>query len=143
MSCELCASPGGTVLWDDALCRVVHIDEAGYVGYCRVVWNQHVKEMTDLTASERAHLLHVVFTVETVLRALLKPDKMNLASLGNITPHLHWHVIPRFADDPHFPQSIWSEPERAPTPQRKADMQKVAAALTMTLDKVGAAAVRR
>jgi diadenosine tetraphosphate (Ap4A) HIT family hydrolase len=39
---------------------------------------------------------------------------VNLASLGNITPHLHWHVIPRFADDPHFPNPIWAARIRAP-----------------------------
>jgi diadenosine tetraphosphate (Ap4A) HIT family hydrolase len=46
------------------------------------------------------------------LRAQLAPLKMNLASLGNQTPHLHWHVIPRFADDSHFPQSVWGTRQR-------------------------------
>ena len=40
------------------------------------------------------------------------PDKINLASLGNITPHLHWHIIPRYFEDNHFPDSIWSEKKR-------------------------------
>ena len=134
MSCELCAGAGGIVLWQDAFCRVVHVEEAaGYVGYCRVIWNKHVKEMTDLTAMERARLLHVVLAVETVLRAFVKPDKVNLASLGNMTPHLHWHIIPRFVDDPHFPQSIWSERQR-PAPLREpADVEQLARTLGATL----------
>jgi diadenosine tetraphosphate (Ap4A) HIT family hydrolase len=37
----------------------------------------------------------------------MQPDKINLASLGNVVPHLHWHVIPRFVDDPHFPNPVW------------------------------------
>jgi len=45
--------------------------------------------------------------VEQALRALIHPDKINLAALGNQVPHLHWHVIPRFADDAHFPDPIW------------------------------------
>ena len=44
---------------------------------------------------------------EAALRKVMAPDKVNLASLGNVVPHLHWHVIPRFADDPHFPNPVW------------------------------------
>ena len=70
--------------------------------------------MTDLAAANRAHLMHVVYAVESALRARLTPTKMNLASLGNATPHLHWHVIPRFADDTHFPQPVWGPRQRDP-----------------------------
>jgi len=107
MSCELCDSDGGELLWRDASCRVVYIDEPGYRGFCRVIWADHVKEMTDLPEHDRAHLMHVVLAVEAVLREALQPHKLNLASLGNATPHLHWHIIPRFRDDPHFPNPIW------------------------------------
>jgi diadenosine tetraphosphate (Ap4A) HIT family hydrolase len=82
--------------------------------------------MTDLPESERARFLQVVFAVETVLRSAVSPDKVNLACLGNLTPHLHWHVIPRYADDPHFPQPIWAAPLRAanrpPVPSLPGDI---------------------
>lgn len=107
MSCELCDHDGGEVLWSDPRCRVVYVDEAGYPGFCRVIWRAHVKEMTDLPEEARAHLMGIVFAVEAVLREMLHPDKLNLASLGNVTPHLHWHVIPRFSDDPHYPNPVW------------------------------------
>jgi diadenosine tetraphosphate (Ap4A) HIT family hydrolase len=55
----------------------------------------------------------VVWAVEAAVREAMEPDKMNVASLGNMTPHVHWHVIPRFADDRHFPQPIWAQPSRA------------------------------
>jgi diadenosine tetraphosphate (Ap4A) HIT family hydrolase len=42
----------------------------------------------------------------------MNPDKINLASLGNVVPHLHWHVIPRFADDAHFPSPVWAQAQR-------------------------------
>lgn len=114
MSCELCDHDGGEVLWRDASCRVVYVDEVGYRGFCRVIWGAHVKEMTDLAEHERAHLMRVVFSVEAAVRQTLRPLKVNLASLGNITPHIHWHVIPRFVDDPHFPNSVWGSKLRAP-----------------------------
>ena len=78
------------------------IDRRAVSGFCRVIWNAHVREMTDLSAANRGHLMHIVYAVESALRARLTPAKMNLASLGNALPHLHWHVVPRFADDTHF-----------------------------------------
>lgn len=112
MTCEFCTGSGGQVLWKDADCRVVYVEEPGYPGFCRVIWNRHVKEMTDLPPEERARFLQAVFAVEAALRRLTTPDKINLACLGNITPHLHWHVIPRHADDPHFPLPIWAAAQR-------------------------------
>lgn len=114
MACELCDHAGGALLWQDEWCRVVHVQEPGYAGYCRVIWNSHVKEMTDLLPAQQSHCMAVVFAVESVLRELLRPDKINIASLGNYTPHLHWHVIARFGDDPHFPESIWGKRQREP-----------------------------
>jgi diadenosine tetraphosphate (Ap4A) HIT family hydrolase len=73
--------------------------------------------MTDLDHGDRAHLMDAVFATEHALRDLLKPDKMNIATLGNQVPHLHWHVIPRFAGDSHFPNPVWSAPVREATPR--------------------------
>lgn len=111
--CELCSRSGGKGLWRDAKCRVVLVDDPDYPGFCRVIWNTHVKEMSDLTRAERQHCMRVVFAVEQTLRAALRPHKINLASLGNQTPHLHWHVIPRFANDAHFPNPVWGKRMRA------------------------------
>ena len=63
---------------------------------------------SDLDAAQRSGLLDVVFAAERALIGLLRPDKVNLASLGNMTPHLHWHVIPRFRGDPHVPDPVWA-----------------------------------
>ena len=111
--CELCDAAGEASLWHDDFCRVVPVADADYPGFCRVVLNRHVREMTDLEAGERERLMRVVFATEAAVRRLMQPDKINLASLGNMVPHLHWHVIPRYADDRHFPNSVWGEPKRA------------------------------
>jgi diadenosine tetraphosphate (Ap4A) HIT family hydrolase len=116
VDCELCASDGGDVAWRDARCRVVLVNDADYPGYCRVIWQSHTAEMSDLGPQERFHLMRVVLEVEAGLREWLRPDKVNLASLGNVVPHLHWHVIPRFRDDPHFPGPIWGGGPRRPPP---------------------------
>jgi diadenosine tetraphosphate (Ap4A) HIT family hydrolase len=135
MDCELCNRTGGELLWQDERCRVVYVAEAGYPGFCRVIWRSHVKEMTDLSEDDRMHLMEVVFALESVLREHLEPAKINLASLGNLVAHLHWHVIPRFADDPHFPQPIWAAPQRVPPQeQREVSSAVLASALAAALD---------
>lgn len=111
--CELCAGPGGEAVWRSRDLRVVLVDDADYPGFCRVIWNAHVREMTDLPPAQRAALMAAVFAAERAVRETLAPDKINLASLGNQTPHLHWHVVPRWAGDRHFPAPIWAEPRRA------------------------------
>ena len=133
-TCPLCAKPDAhSILWADAYCRVIDAGDPDYPGYCRVVWGTHVREMSDLPAESRKHLLDVVCGVERALRNIQNPDKINLASLGNQVPHLHWHVIPRFADDPHFPDSIWAARKRNAAPRtvdRKALIRELHASLT-------------
>ena len=111
-ACPLCSAEGQNILWQDDFCRVILVDDADYPGFCRVILNAHVKEMTDLIVADRERLMHVVWVVEAAVRDELAPDKINLASLGNVVPHLHWHVIPRFADDRHFPDPVWAAPRR-------------------------------
>jgi len=112
MTCELCNTDGGALLWRNERLRIIRIDDADYPMFCRVVWNAHVREMTDLEEPQRQHLMCAVFALEQALRNLLNPAKINLASFGNQTPHLHWHVIPRFQDDRHFPQPVWAQAVR-------------------------------
>lgn len=119
--CELCTQAGGELLWSDARCRVVRVggDEgAAFPGFCRVIWNAHVAEMSDLSVMDARHLLDVVLAVEAAVKELCRPDKINLAALGNVVPHLHWHVIPRWRDDSHFPRPVWAEALRPVATER-------------------------
>ncbi|WP_370587119.1 HIT family protein [Undibacterium sp. LX40W] len=111
--CELCTVDGGEVIVNTTQLRVVLIDDANYPGFCRVIWNAHAKEMTDLPISDRSSLMQAVCKVEQAVRDVMQPHKINLASLGNMVPHLHWHVIPRYLDDAHFPNPIWANADRS------------------------------
>ena len=112
--CELCDQPGDIIVKNSEW-RVVLVNDTHYPGFCRVIWNQHVKEMTDLSADQRGRFMEAVWQVEAAIREVMQPHKVNLASLGNVVPHLHWHVIPRFTDDMHFPNPIWGQVERSVT----------------------------
>ena len=118
LSCPLCEAQNERLIWRDAHCRAINTPEPAYPAFCRVVWHAHVAEMSDLPVAEREHLMGVVWAVEEALRELMKPDKINLAALGNRVPHLHLHVIPRFHDDAHFPDAVWAEPKRSGVERR-------------------------
>jgi diadenosine tetraphosphate (Ap4A) HIT family hydrolase len=113
-NCELCLHPGGDIIYRDDKYRIVLVDDERYPGFCRVIWNAHVREMTDLQGAERAILIAAVWQVEEVMREVMQPHKVNVASLGNMVAHLHWHLIPRYEDDAHFPNPIWGTAMRAP-----------------------------
>lgn len=130
--CPLCRGDEETVLWRDALCRITLAADPDYAGFCRVIWNAHAQEMSDLVPAMRERLMFVVFSLEQALRELMRPDKINLASFGNQVPHVHWHVIPRFRDDAHFPDAIWA-PRRRDGRPRTIDRQALARNLKQRL----------
>jgi diadenosine tetraphosphate (Ap4A) HIT family hydrolase len=111
---------------------VIEVDDPDYPGFFRVVLNRHCAEMSDLPPADRGALMEVVWAVEETLRQKVCPDKINLASLGNVVPHLHWHVIPRWHDDRHFPNPVWGAEQRVTKP-RRLDRDGLRAALQRRL----------
>ncbi|WP_020653672.1 HIT family protein [Massilia niastensis] len=109
--CELCELSAPRVWCGDKF-SVILVDDAAYPGFCRVIWHEHVREMSDLAREDRLLLNDAVFQVEEAVREVMQPLKVNVASLGNVVPHLHWHVIPRYADDAHFPAPVWAQAAR-------------------------------
>jgi diadenosine tetraphosphate (Ap4A) HIT family hydrolase len=142
MTCDLCqllAAPGAALIWRDHQVSVVAVDEAEYPGFTRVVWNDHIKEMTDLPVADRARVMDLVWAVESAQRQVMAPEKINLASFGNMTPHVHWHVIPRYRDDAHFPNPTWAVAQRASSTEVLAARRALLPALhAAILDKVKA-----
>jgi diadenosine tetraphosphate (Ap4A) HIT family hydrolase len=116
----------GELVWRGDDCRVILVNEPDLPGFCRVIWNRHTAEMSDLTYGEREHLMNLVFTVEEALRHIMCPDKINLAALGNMVPHIHWHIIPRYRDDAFFPGSAWSARSQE-TPKSTLEARKLLA----------------
>ena len=133
--CELCtlAAPAA---WAGEHFSVIVVDDANYPGFCRVIWRDHVREMSDLSQAERLLLNEAVFKVEQAVREVMQPLKINVASLGNVVPHLHWHIIPRYADDAHFPAPVWAQAARVTDPAMLAARRALS-------NQLGAAIARR
>ena len=131
--CELCELAASSKVVANDKFAVILADDANYPGFARVIWNEHVREVSDLADEDRLLLNDAVWKLEQAVREVMQPLKVNVASLGNVVPHLHWHVIPRYADDAHFPAPVWAQAVRATDPAvlaaRRALVQQLAAAI--------------
>ncbi len=127
--CALCQGRGGAPVWADPDWRVIRVDDTDFPAYYRVVLLRHVAEFSQLDRAGRMRCVELVAAVERALIETLQPTKVNLAALGNMVPHLHWHVVARFDWDSHFPQPIWGTRQRSVEPAAWARLAVEPAAL--------------
>ena len=140
-ACDLCQQDGGLLITQGPSWRLIRAHDENFPAFYRVVWLAHVAEFSELTPQDQVTLMQVVSMVERELRRALNPTKMNLASLGNVVPHLHWHVVARFDWDTHFPNPIWGAAQRSSCIERLAQLKAALPALDQTLTRACADAV--
>lgn len=112
-SCPMCKR------WDDdADLRIVEMTHSYVIlnrdqyfpGYTLLFTKEHVTELFHLDRTVRAGLTEEVSRVAEALYGAFSPAKINYELLGNMVPHIHWHIVPRFASEPLWPKPIWAEP---------------------------------
>jgi diadenosine tetraphosphate (Ap4A) HIT family hydrolase len=87
--------------------RVLLMDDARFPWLILVPRAPDLRELTDLSLDDQHRLLDEINRVAHVLHAMAKPDKLNIAMLGNVVPQLHVHVIARFTADEAWPKPVW------------------------------------
>ena len=90
--------------------RVVLNRDQFFPGYSLLFTKDHVTELFHLTPLVRGELIEEISRVAQALYDVFSPEKINYELLGNMVPHMHWHLVPRFSNDPLWPRPIWSEP---------------------------------
>jgi diadenosine tetraphosphate (Ap4A) HIT family hydrolase len=85
-----------------------------FTGYCMLFSREHATELSQLGVN-RAAFLDEMATLAQAIEESFRPHKLNYELLGNQVPHLHWHLFPRFANDPERLQPVWLALERART----------------------------
>jgi len=110
MSCPLCNSKNENIIYKNELFRVILVDDIP--AFTRIILNRHIAEFSDLNLEESLEISKAIYKIEKSMLKHIKPDKVNIASLGNYVPHLHIHIIPRYKNDSWYPDSIWSEKKR-------------------------------
>lgn len=93
-------------------CQVMLNRDQFFAGYTFVFTRHHVTELFHLEQTVRSAVMEEVSSVAAALYTILQPAKINYELLGNMVPHMHWHIVPRFTDDPLWPRPIWSEPHQ-------------------------------
>ncbi|MCJ2018458.1 HIT domain-containing protein [Methylobacterium sp. E-065] len=101
---------------DLALCRVLLMDDARFPWLILVPRRADLTEITDLPEPDAATLWQEIRIATGVMQALAKPDKVNVAALGNVVAQLHVHVVGRFRSDPAWPGPVWGFGTRTPYP---------------------------
>jgi diadenosine tetraphosphate (Ap4A) HIT family hydrolase len=86
-------------------------DAQFYRGYCVLLAKQHVTELHAMPRGEAHEVLDEILAVGRTLADVLKPLKLNYECLGNQEPHVHWHIFPRYLDDPLRLGPVWLRPE--------------------------------
>ncbi len=81
-----------------------------FPGYTLLFTKRHVSELFHLNPAVRAGLIEEVSAVAQALHVQFQPDKINYELLGNMVPHIHWHLVPRFSGEALWPRPIWAEP---------------------------------
>ena len=94
-----------------------------YTGYCMLLSRAHATELSQLGVDRTAFLDEMCLLARGI-EECFRPHKLNYELLGNLVPHLHWHIFPRYANDPERLKPIWIALERADTdPAEKARLQ--------------------
>ena len=79
-----------------------------YRGQCLLIFDlRHATRVSELTTDEWTLFCADLHRAEGAIAQTVRPDHMNVAALGNVIPHLHWHLIPRYRDDPRWGAPIW------------------------------------
>jgi diadenosine tetraphosphate (Ap4A) HIT family hydrolase len=107
-----------------------------YRGHCVLVLDlRHATRPDELSKQEWISFCGDLHTAESAIAQTLSPDHINVAALGNLVPHLHWHIVPRYRTDPRWGGPIWSAnpadmPEtRLPDHERSSLVKAIRAAL--------------
>jgi diadenosine tetraphosphate (Ap4A) HIT family hydrolase len=134
MSCPLCHPVNENVIFQNDFFRIILVDEIP--GYLRIITQKHVKEFSELTDEEAVELTLLTKKIEQIMIKTLRPDKINIASLGNMVPHLHIHVIPRFKNDPWWPNAVFCEKIRnSDYPINEKDIENLILKIKESLEK--------
>jgi len=89
------------------LCQVRLINNYDYTWLILVPQQNNIVEITDLPLKEYNLLCSEIYLVSQIMQKLFKPDKLNIATIGNIVRQLHVHIIARFKNDKLFPKPVW------------------------------------
>ena len=104
--CPMCASVGRQETRYGFLVARLEVSELSLSknqyapGYCVLIYREHATELHQLSPEKQAAFLRDLVRAGKAMARVFESDKMNYSLLGNLIPHLHWHIVPRYWGDP-------------------------------------------
>lgn len=86
--------------------------EPSEIPWVKVFTKRKIKEFSECTLEEKTEIFRIIDIIEKRMLDYFKADKINIASFGNMLPHVHWHVMARFKSDSFFPEPMWGQKQR-------------------------------
>ena len=120
--------PADAFIADCGPTRAYLHEDQFFPGWTLLILKRHATELYELDRDERGALMDAVTAMARALAAAFDAVKMNYELLGNLLPHIHWHLIPRRADDPIPRQPVWTlphEPRMLPAVERRAHIEAI------------------
>lgn len=105
---------------DLALSSILLQNDARFPWLMLVPRREGASELTDLSDEDYQALCAEIRLAARVMTELVRPDKVNVAAIGNLVPQMHVHVVGRFRSDPAWPGTVWGFGARAPYPDHAA-----------------------
>jgi len=94
-------------LTDLKLCQIRLMDNSNYPWLILVPMKNNIIEITDFEQTDYDLFYWEIRKVAKILQNEFKPDKLNIATIGNVVPQMHVHIIARFKNDTLFPKTVW------------------------------------
>ncbi|MGH8453495.1 MAG: HIT domain-containing protein [Nevskiales bacterium] len=101
------------------LCRLLLMNDANYPWFILVPQREGLREIHELDENDLYLFSHESVTLARALTVAFKPDKLNIAALGNLLPQLHIHHIVRYQNDPAWPAPVWGKLPALPYPAER------------------------
>jgi diadenosine tetraphosphate (Ap4A) HIT family hydrolase len=136
-SCKACAGTwprADHFIADLGLSKAYLHDDQFFRGWTVVVLQHHATELFHLAPTERIQLTEDITTIAKALARVYDAKKINYELLGNQLPHIHWHIIPRLANDPAPLEPVWRvphEPVHRSHAELQADIRRVQEAMRL------------
>jgi len=89
------------------LCQIRLMDNSNYPWLILVPMKNNIIEITDFEQTDYDLFNSEIRKVAKILQNEFKPDKLNIATIGNVVPQMHVHIIARFKNDTLFPKTVW------------------------------------
>lgn len=86
--------------------------EPSEIPWVKVFTKRKIKEFSECTLEEKTEIFRMIDIIEKLMLEYFKADKINIASFGNVLPHVHWHIMARFKSDSYFPEPMWGQKQR-------------------------------